>query len=85
MCEFTHRFFWSERRDSNPQHSPWQGDALPLSHFRRPYIKYYINFHKKINYFYKFYLYLHSNSNKYFLISKPHSYPINLPLDPITL
>ena len=20
---------WSERRDSNPRHSPWQGDALP--------------------------------------------------------
>jgi hypothetical protein len=25
---------WSGRRDSNPRHSPWQGDALPLSHSR---------------------------------------------------
>ena len=25
---------WSERRDLNPRPSPWQGDALPLSHFR---------------------------------------------------
>ncbi len=25
---------WSGRRDSNPQLSPWQGDTLPLSHFR---------------------------------------------------
>ena len=28
------RIFWSGRRDSNPRHSPWQGDALPLSHSR---------------------------------------------------
>jgi hypothetical protein len=28
------RLFWSGRRDSNPRPSPWQGDALPLSHFR---------------------------------------------------
>ncbi len=27
---------WSGRRDSNPRPSPWQGDALPLSHFRVP-------------------------------------------------
>ncbi len=27
-------FCWSGRRDSNPRPSPWQGDALPLSHFR---------------------------------------------------
>ncbi len=26
---------WSGRRDSNPRHSPWQGDALPLSYARR--------------------------------------------------
>src|SRR6056297_3424295 len=26
--------FWSGRRDSNSRPSPWQGDALPLSHFR---------------------------------------------------
>ena len=26
--------YWSGRRDSNPRPSPWQGDALPLSHFR---------------------------------------------------
>ena len=25
---------WSGRGDSNPRPSPWQGDALPLSHFR---------------------------------------------------
>ena len=30
---------WSGRRDSNPRPSPWQGDALPLSHFRS-----YLNF-----------------------------------------
>ncbi|MEA2514083.1 MAG: hypothetical protein QOJ59_3570 [Thermomicrobiales bacterium] len=28
------RIAWSGRRDSNPRPSPWQGDALPLSHFR---------------------------------------------------
>ena len=27
-------FFWSGRRDSNSRRSPWQGDALPLSHSR---------------------------------------------------
>ena len=32
---------WSERRDSNSQHSPWQGDALPLSHFRLNEILYF--------------------------------------------
>ena len=26
--------FWSGRRDSNSRHLPWQGNALPLSHFR---------------------------------------------------
>ena len=26
--------FWSGRRESNPRPSPWQGDALPLSHVR---------------------------------------------------
>ena len=25
---------WSGRRDLNPRPSPWQGDALPLRHFR---------------------------------------------------
>ena len=25
--------FWSSRRDLNPRPSPWQGDALPLSHY----------------------------------------------------
>ena len=25
----------SERRDLNPRPSPWQGDALPLSYFRK--------------------------------------------------
>ena len=28
------RIIWSGRRDSNSRPSPWQGDALPLSHFR---------------------------------------------------
>ena len=28
------RIYWSGRRDSNPQLSPWQGDTLPLSHSR---------------------------------------------------
>ncbi len=35
MSWIHHRFCWSGRRDSNPRPSPWQGDALPLSHFRR--------------------------------------------------
>ena len=26
---------WSGKRDSNSRPSPWQGDALPLSHFRK--------------------------------------------------
>src|SRR5689334_14501121 len=26
---------WSGRRDLNPRPSPWQGDALPLSHSRK--------------------------------------------------
>ena len=30
----TVRTFWSGKRDSNPRHSPWQGDALPLSYSR---------------------------------------------------
>ncbi len=25
---------WSERRDSNPRPSPWQGDVLPLNYSR---------------------------------------------------
>ena len=29
-----HQTVWSGRRDSNSRPSPWQGDALPLSHFR---------------------------------------------------
>ena len=29
-----HPHNWSGRRDSNSRPSPWQGDALPLSHFR---------------------------------------------------
>ena len=31
-----HKDKWSGRRDLNPRPSPWQGDALPLSHFRIP-------------------------------------------------
>ena len=27
-------YVWSGKRDSNPRHSPWQGDALPLSYSR---------------------------------------------------
>ena len=32
-----HIFFkrWSGKRDLNPRPSPWQGDALPLSYFRK--------------------------------------------------
>ena len=29
------KYFWSERRDSNSQPLPWEGNALPLSHFRK--------------------------------------------------
>ena len=32
ICVFCHS--WSGRRDSNSRRSPWQGDALPLSHSR---------------------------------------------------
>ena len=28
---------WSGRRDSDPRHLPWQGNALPLSHSRTTY------------------------------------------------
>lgn len=28
---------WSGRRDSNPQHQPWQGCVLPLHHFRQSF------------------------------------------------
>ena len=31
---------WSGRRDSNSRRSPWQGDALPLSHSRITYYNY---------------------------------------------
>ena len=31
LCVFCN---WSGRRDSNSRRSPWQGDALPLSHSR---------------------------------------------------
>lgn len=27
-------FSWSERRDSNPQPSAWEADAIPLGHSR---------------------------------------------------
>ena len=34
--------YWSGRRDSNSRPSPWQGDALPLSHSRIvPYLMIY--------------------------------------------
>ena len=32
--EKTAQILWSGKRDSNPRHSPWQGDALPLSYSR---------------------------------------------------
>ena len=31
---------WSGRRDSNSRHLPWQGNALPLSHFRKLYLSF---------------------------------------------
>ena len=34
IIEIPTAFSWSGRRDSNSRPSPWQGDALPLSHFR---------------------------------------------------
>ena len=33
--QLSYRHKWSGRRDSNPRPSPWQGDALPLSYFRK--------------------------------------------------
>ena len=30
----TYLFLWSGKRDSNSRHLPWQGNALPLSHSR---------------------------------------------------
>ena len=33
--QMPNEFIWSGRRDSNPRHLPWQGNALPLSHSRR--------------------------------------------------
>ena len=30
---------WSGKRDLNPRPSPWQGDALPLSYFRKKCIR----------------------------------------------
>ena len=36
LCLTTWRWYhWSGRRDSNPRHLPWQGNALPLSHSRK--------------------------------------------------
>ena len=37
FAEFPKKQKWSGRRDSNSRPSPWQGDALPLSHFRNNY------------------------------------------------
>ena len=34
LTSWPRRHGWSGRRDSNSRPSPWQGDALPLSHFR---------------------------------------------------
>ena len=44
---------WSGRRDSNPRPSPWQGDALPLSHFRISF--YYLLFFFLTNFFFKYF------------------------------
>ena len=44
LCVFC--IIWSGRRDSNSRRSPWQGDALPLSHSRITYY-YYIHISKK--------------------------------------
>ncbi len=33
-CIFFVALTWSGKRDSNSRRSPWQGDALPLSHSR---------------------------------------------------
>lgn len=30
---FLKMFFWSSRRDLNPQHSAWRADALPLNYY----------------------------------------------------
>ena len=35
ITDIRYPHMWSGRRDSNPQHPPWQGGALPLSHFRK--------------------------------------------------
>src|SRR4030066_319046 len=34
LTSWPRRLSWSGRRDSNPRPPPWQGGALPLSHFR---------------------------------------------------
>ena len=35
FCQSTKdAFCWSEKRDSNPQHSAWEADALPLNYSR---------------------------------------------------
>ena len=40
------RFFnWSGRRDSNSRRSPWQGDALPLSHSRTYFLLFYAHYY----------------------------------------
>ena len=33
-CIFFVALTWSGKRDSDPRHLPWQGNALPLSHSR---------------------------------------------------
>ena len=33
------RIYWSGKRDSNSRHLPWQGNALPLSHSRRFFLR----------------------------------------------
>ena len=37
---------WSEKRDSNPRHSAWEADALPLNYSRVYYEHFLINFVK---------------------------------------
>ena len=38
-CDAFSKKFWSGRRDSNPQPSAWEADALPLRHTRSRGVK----------------------------------------------
>lgn len=51
-------WLWSGRRDSDPRHLPWQGNALPLSHSRMSFyqrvIVYQISYQKSSDFPYVF-------------------------------